>query len=58
MNETDRTSVGLLYHENIIDVLENFDSNYSILLNLLFTKSIEFTGVGSILFKTDVYIVE
>ena len=23
MNETDRTSVGLLYHENIIDVLEN-----------------------------------
>ena len=24
MNETDRTSVGLLYHENIIDVLEKF----------------------------------
>ena len=24
MNETDRTSVGLLFHENIIDVLEHF----------------------------------
>ena len=25
MNETDRTSVGLLWHENIIDVIENMD---------------------------------
>ena len=24
MNETDRTSVGLLFHENIIDVLDKF----------------------------------
>ena len=30
MNETDRTSVGLLYHENIIDVLENIPKNESI----------------------------
>ena len=30
MNETDRTSVGLLYHENIIDVLENFPKSDSI----------------------------
>ena len=30
MNETDRTSVGLLYHENIIDVLENIPKNDSI----------------------------
>ena len=30
MNETDRTSVGLLYHENIIDVLENFDKKETI----------------------------
>lgn len=30
MNETDRTSVGLLYHENIIDVLENFDKKDTI----------------------------
>ena len=29
MNETDRTSVGLLFHENIIDVL-NLDKKYSI----------------------------
>ena len=30
MNETDRTSVGLLYHENIIDVLEKLPKNESI----------------------------
>jgi DNA polymerase III delta prime subunit len=30
MNETDRTSVGLLWHENIIDVIDKFDKNVSI----------------------------
>ena len=30
MNETDRTSVGLLFHENIIDVLEQFPKNNTI----------------------------
>ena len=30
MNETDRTSVGLLYHENIIDVLENIPKEEAI----------------------------
>ena len=30
MNETDRTSVGLLFHENIIDVLKNKDYDKSI----------------------------
>ena len=30
MNETDRTSVGLLYHENIIDQLEDYDKSDSI----------------------------
>jgi len=30
MNETDRTSVGLLWHENIIDVIDNFDKKQSI----------------------------
>ena len=30
MNETDRTSVGLLYHENIIDVLEKKDKDDTI----------------------------
>jgi len=30
MNETDRTSVGLLWHENIIDVIEKFDKKISI----------------------------
>jgi len=30
MNETDRTSVALLWHENIIDVIENVDKKISI----------------------------
>jgi DNA polymerase III delta prime subunit len=30
MNETDRTSVGLLWHENIIDVIEKIDKKQSI----------------------------
>jgi hypothetical protein len=30
MNETDRTSVGLLWHENIIDVIEKMDKTKSI----------------------------
>jgi len=30
MNETDRTSVGLLWHENIIDVIEKIDKKKSI----------------------------
>ena len=30
MNETDRTSVGLLWHENIIDVIEKLDKKVSI----------------------------
>jgi len=30
MNETDRTSVGLLWHENIIDVIDKFEKKQSI----------------------------
>jgi hypothetical protein len=30
MNETDRTSIGLLWHENIIDIIENTDKKISI----------------------------
>jgi len=30
MNETDRTSVGLLWHENIIDVIEKLDKKQSV----------------------------
>jgi Cdc6-like AAA superfamily ATPase len=30
MNETDRTSVGLLWHENIIEVIDKLDKNLSI----------------------------
>ena len=47
MNETDRTSVGLLYHENIIDVLENMPKKdtipfyYKILNNICFADYID-----------------
>ena len=46
MNETDRTSVGLLYHENIIDVLtESKDTSipfyYKILNNICFSDYID-----------------
>ena len=30
MNETDRTSVGLLWHENIIDVIDKIDKKQSV----------------------------
>jgi DNA polymerase III delta prime subunit len=30
MNETDRTSIGLLWHENIIDVIDKFDKKLSV----------------------------
>jgi hypothetical protein len=30
MNETDRTSIGLLWHENIIDVIEKVDKKISV----------------------------
>ena len=47
MNETDRTSVGLLYHENIIDILENIPKKdaipfyYKILNNICFADYID-----------------
>ena len=47
MNETDRTSVGLLYHENIIDILENMPKKdaipfyYKILNNICFADYID-----------------
>ena len=42
MNETDRTSVGLLFHENIIDVLQKIDNKESIPFYLEFLKNITF----------------
>ena len=49
MNETDRTSVGLLWHENIIDVIDKYDKNTSIpfytnqLANICFADYIDRT---------------
>jgi hypothetical protein len=40
MNETDRTIVGLLWHENIIDVLNKFDKKESIPLYIKFLENI------------------
>jgi hypothetical protein len=47
MNETDRTSIGLLFHENIIELLEKMDKGYSIkkyidiLNNIVFSDYID-----------------
>jgi replication factor C subunit 1 len=43
MNETDRTSVGLLFHENIIDVLNTDDKKISNLLYLKILNNICFS---------------
>ena len=40
MNETDRTSVGLLFHENIIDVIEATDKKESIPFYIKILKNI------------------
>ena len=38
MNETDRTSVALLFHENIIDVIEKFPKEIGINFYLTYFK--------------------
>ena len=45
MNETDRTSVGLLFHENIIDVLQKIDNKESIPFYLEIFKKHYFCGL-------------
>ena len=57
MNETDRTSVGLLFHENIIDVLNNIDKKDSIVFYLKFLENICFADyIDRITFQKQIWI--
>jgi len=57
MNETDRTSVGLLFHENIIDILEKMDKNVSIPFYIKFLRNITFADyTDRITFQKQIWI--
>ncbi|MAR51073.1 MAG: hypothetical protein CML42_08100 [Rhodobacteraceae bacterium] len=57
MNETDRTSVGLLFHENIIDVLENDDKNITIPFYETVLNNISFSDyIDRITFQKQIWI--
>ena len=57
MNETDRTSVGLLFHENIIDVLKGVDKKDSIPFYIDILKNICFADyIDRITFQKQIWI--
>ena len=57
MNETDRTSVGLLFHENIIDPLELIDVGISIPFYIEILKNITFSDyIDRITFQKQIWI--
>ena len=56
MNETDRTSVGLLFHENIIDPLELIDVGISIPFYIEILKNITFSDyIDRITFQKQIW---
>ena len=57
MNETDRTSVGLLFHENIIDIIEDQDKNTSIPFYENILNNISFSDyIDRITFQKQIWI--
>tara|TARA_B110000971_G_scaffold221689_1_gene269924 strand:- start:1252 stop:2538 length:1287 start_codon:yes stop_codon:yes gene_type:complete len=57
MNETDRTSVGLLYHENIIDVLETLPKKDTIPFYKDILKNVSFADyIDRITFQKQIWI--
>ena len=57
MNETDRTSIGLLFHENIIDVLQNIEKEKSIPFYNEILKNICFSDyIDRITFQKQIWI--
>ena len=57
MNETDRTSVGLLWHENIIDTFENKDKSKCIKFYYEFLNNICFSDyIDRITFQKQIWI--
>lgn len=57
LNDTDRTSVALLFHENIIDVLSKFDINVSLKYYIKILKNICFSDyIDRITFQKQIWI--
>jgi len=57
MNDTDRTSIGLLFHENIIDTFHNFEKEDSINLYLKVLGNICFSDyIDRITFQKQIWI--
>jgi hypothetical protein len=57
MNETDRTSVGLLFHENIIDPLKLIESDISIPFYIEILKNITFSDyIDRITFQKQIWV--
>jgi len=57
MNETDRTSVALLFHENIIDVLKHIDTSISISFYIKILNNICFADyIDRITFQKQIWI--
>jgi len=57
MNETDRTSVGLLFHENIIDVLEEIPKDMSIPFYLQMLENICFADyIDRVTFQKQIWV--
>ena len=57
MNETDRTSVGLLFHENIIDPLELIENEISIPFYIEILKNITFSDfIDRITFQKQIWV--
>jgi len=57
LNDTDRTSVALLFHENIIDVLSKFEINISLKYYIKILKNICFSDyIDRITFQKQIWI--
>jgi hypothetical protein len=57
LNETDRTSIALLFHENIIDVLKVYDNNISIPFYLEVLDDYSYTDyIDRITFQNQIWI--
>ncbi len=55
INETDRTSIGLLFHENIIDIFNDIDSSIDIYIEIL--KNINYCDyIDRITFQKQIWI--
>jgi len=57
MNETDRTSVGLLFHENVIDIISKIDINLGIPFYIKLLRNITFSDyIDRITFQKQIWV--